>query len=300
MNLLVIVGLVFSLIGNAGIAVAKPISGIFNGSESKSNNQPISESSYVPQPKAKPDFKKFNTMASQALIYDTDSGVKLLEKDIDTPKPIASLTKLMTALIIMEDHKPSEIVTVGKLPILGLEDQKMGLVEGEEIEVGELLKALLIYSANDAANALAIYDSESIENFSIKMNDKATQWGLTKTKFEDPSGLSPNNTSSANDLLKIASILSVNDTFKNITSTAYTKVSNLSGKSYDITTTNKILGLGGVVGMKTGFTLEAGQCLITAAQRNGRRIITIVLNSPDRFQESKNMVEWSFKNYIWQ
>ena len=300
MNLFVIVGLVFSLIGNAGIAVAKPISGIFNGSESKSNNQPISESSYVPQPKAKPDFKKFNTMASQALIYDTDSGVKLLEKDIDTPKPIASLTKLMTALIIMEDHKPSEIVTVGKLPILGLEDQKMGLVEGEEIEVGELLKALLIYSANDAANALAIYDSESIENFSIKMNDKATKWGLTKTKFEDPSGLSPNNTSSANDLLKIASILSVNDTFKNITSTAYTKVSNLSGKSYDITTTNKILGLGGVVGMKTGFTLEAGQCLITAAQRNGRRIITIVLNSPDRFQESKNMVEWSFKNYIWQ
>ena len=300
MNLFVIVGLVFSLIGNAGIAVAKPISGIFNGSESKSNNQPISESSYVPQPKAKPDFKKFNTMASQALIYDTDSGVKLLEKDIDTPKPIASLTKLMTALIIMEDHKPSEIVTVGKLPILGLEDQKMGLVEGEEIEVGELLKALLIYSANDAANALAIYDSESIENFSIKMNDKATQWGLTKTKFEDPSGLSPNNTSSANDLLKIASILSVNDTFKNITSTAYTKVSNLSGKSYDITTTNKILGLGGVVGMKTGFTLEAGQCLITAAQRNGRRIITIVLNSPDRFLESTNMVEWSFKNYIWQ
>ena len=300
MNLFVIVGLVFSLIGNAGIAVAKPISGIFNGSESKSNNQPISESSYVPQPKAKPDFKKFNTMASQALIYDTDSGVKLLEKDIDSPKPIASLTKLMTALIIMENHKPSEIVTVGKLPILGLEDQKMGLVEGEEIEVGELLKALLIYSANDAANALAIYDSESIENFSIKMNDKATQWGLTKTKFEDPSGLSPNNTSSADDLLKIATILSVNDTFKNITSTAYTKVSNLSGKSYDITTTNKILGLGGVVGMKTGFTLEAGQCLITAAQRNGRRIITIVLNSPDRFQESKNMVEWSFKNYIWQ
>ena len=300
MNLLVIVGLVFSLIGNAGIAVAKPISGVFNGGESKSNNQPISKSSYVPQPKAKPDFKKFNTMASQALIYDTDSGVKLLEKDIDSPKPIASLTKLMTALIIMEDHKPSEIVTVGKLPILGLEDQKMGLVEGEEIEVGELLKALLIYSANDAANALAIYDSESLENFSIKMNDKASQWGLTKTKFEDPSGLSPNNTSSANDLLKIATILSVNDTFKNITSTAYTKVSNLSGKSYDITTTNKILGLGGVVGMKTGFTLEAGQCLITAAQRNGRRIITIVLNSPDRFQESKNMVEWSFKNYIWQ
>ncbi len=300
MNLLVIVGLVFSLIGNAGIAVAKPISGIFNGGESKSNNQPISESSYVPQPKARPDFKKFNTMASQALIYDTDSGVKLLEKDIDSPKPIASLTKLMTALIIMEDHKPSEIVTVGKLPTLGLEDQKMGLVEGEEIEVGELLKALLIYSANDAANALAIYDSGSLENFSIKMNDKATQWGLTKTKFEDPSGLSPNNTSSANDLLKIASILSVNDTFKNITSTAYTKVSNLSGKQYDITTTNKILGLGGVVGMKTGFTLEAGQCLITAAQRNGRRIITIVLNSPDRFQESKNMVEWSFKNYIWQ
>ena len=132
------------------------------------------------------------------------------------------------------------------------------------------------------------------------MNDKAKQWGLNNTKFVEPSGLNSSDLSSASDLVKIASILSVNETFKKITSTAISKITNQAGKTYNLTTTNKILGSGGVVGMKTGYTLEAGQCLITAAERGGHRIITVVLNSPDRFQESKNMIEWAFNNYIWQ
>lgn len=300
MNLVVSIGLFFSLLVNSGLAFIKPIQNLFVVGAKENNKIPFVKQPYSAQPTPKSNYKKFNPSAAASVIYDTGSGTNLLEKDISTPRPIASLAKLMTALVIMESHKPNEVVTVGKLPALGPEDQKLGLVEGEEITVGELLKAILIYSANDAANALAIYDSGSVEDFSKKMNDKAKLWGMTNSNFDEPSGLSSKNTSTPKDLIKLASVLSTNQTFKEITSTANSKIYNQDGKAYTLTTTNKILGSGGVVGMKTGYTLDAGQCLITAVERNGRRIITVVLNSPDRFQESKNMIEYSFNNYIWQ
>jgi len=299
-NLVVTIGLFFSLLVNSGLAFIKPIENLFIVGAKENNKIPFVKQPYSTQPTPKSNYKKFNPLASASVIYDTGSGTNLLEKDISTPKPIASLAKLMTALVIMESHKPNEVVTVGKLPALGPEDQKLGLVEGEEITVGELLKAILIYSANDAANALAIYDSGSVEDFSKKMNDKAKLWGMTNSNFDEPSGLSSKNTSTPKDLIKLASVLSTNQTFKEITSTANSKIFNQDGKAYNLTTTNKILGSVGVVGMKTGYTLDAGQCLITAVERNGRRIITVVLNSPDRFQESKNMIEWAFNNHIWQ
>lgn len=300
MNLVVTIGLFFSLLVNSGLAFIKPIENLFVIGAKENNKIPFVKQPYSTQPTPKSNYKKFNPLASASVIYDTGSGTNLLEKDISTPRPIASLAKLMTALVIMESHKPNEVVTVGKLPALGPEDQKLGLVEGEEITVGELLKAILIYSANDAANALAIYDSGSVEDFSKKMNDKAKLWGMTNSNFDEPSGLSSKNTSTPKDLIKLASVLSTNQTFKEITSTANSKIFNQDGKAYTLTTTNKILGSVGVVGMKTGYTLDAGQCLITAVERNGRRIITVVLNSPDRFQESKNMIEWAFNNHIWQ
>lgn len=300
MNLVVTIGLFFSLLVNSGLAFIKPIENLFVVGAKENNKIPFVKQPYSTQPTPKSNYKKFNPLASASVIYDTGSGTNLLEKDISTPKPIASLAKLMTALVIMESHKPNEVVTVGKLPALGPEDQKLGLVEGEEITVGELLKAILIYSANDAANALAIYDSGSVEDFSKKMNDKAKLWGMTNSNFDEPSGLSSKNTSTPKDLIKLASVLSTNQTFKEITSTANSKIFNQDGKAYTLTTTNKILGSVGVVGMKTGYTLDAGQCLITAVERNGHRIITVVLNSPDRFQESKNMIEWAFNNHIWQ
>jgi D-alanyl-D-alanine carboxypeptidase (penicillin-binding protein 5/6) len=299
-NLVVTIGLFFSLLVNSGLAFIKPIENLFVVGAKENNKIPFVKQPYSTQPTPKSNYKKFNPLASASVIYDTGSGTNLLEKDISTPKPIASLAKLMTALVIMESHKPNEVVTVGKLPALGPEDQKLGLVEGEEITVGELLKAILIYSANDAANALAIYDSGSVEDFSKKMNDKAKLWGMTNSNFDEPSGLSSKNTSTPKDLIKLASVLSTNQTFKEITSTANSKIFNQDGKAYTLTTTNKILGSVGVVGMKTGYTLDAGQCLITAVERNGHRIITVVLNSPDRFQESKNMIEWAFNNHIWQ
>ena len=300
MNFLVSIGLMLNLLVNSGLTTLKPVANMFIQPVAQINNLPFSKASYVAQPTPKTNYKKFNPQASSAVVFDSASSTYILNKNGDQKLPIASITKLMTALVIMDSHKPNEVVTIKNLPALGPEDQKLGLIEGEEMTVGELLKATLIYSANDAANALAIYDSGSIEKFSEKMNEKAKQWKLNNSNFVEPSGLKSGNISSAEDLVRLGGILSVSDTFRNITSTANSRVTNQSGKVYNITTTNKILGAGGVVGMKTGFTLDAGQCLITAAERNGRRIITVVLNSPDRFQESKNMIEWAFNNHIWQ
>jgi D-alanyl-D-alanine carboxypeptidase len=163
------------------------------------------------------------------------------------------------------------------------------------------MEALLIYSANDVANALAVWDSGSQESFVLKMNQKAKQWGLEDTYFNNPSGLdTPGQKSSAQDLLTLTRILEHNKNFQKITATRTGTISNLAGKPYALTTTNKLLGTNGVIGVKTGFTLEAGQCLITLSERGGHRIITVVLNSPDRFQESKNMIDWAFNNHIWQ
>jgi D-alanyl-D-alanine carboxypeptidase len=300
MNLIVTLGLIFSLLSFNGISVANSLAKFTSKKQSQSKNQPFKEVPYSVQPIRKTNAKDFKAQAKEAIVYDANSGTIMYQKNSSETASIASTAKLFTAMVIMQSHKPNEVVTVGKLPSLGAEDQKIGLVEGEEITLGELLKALLIYSANDAANALAIYDSGSIEKFANKMNDQAKLWDLKSSKFVEPSGLNAGDMSSAEDLVKIASILSTNETFKKITSTQSAQITNLSGKTYNLTTTNKILGQAGVVGIKTGFTLEAGQCLVTAAEKNGHRIITVVLDSPDRFQESKNMIEWAFNNHIWQ
>jgi len=255
---------------------------------------------YTPQP-INIASNKFPAGASSALSYDINSGLLLAEKNIDQRRPIASINKLMTALVIMQSHKPNEIVKVGKLPELGPYDQKIGTSEGEEFELSELLRATLIQSANDAANALAVYDSGSIEKFAQKMNTQAESWGLKNSKFANASGLEGGDDySSARDVLTMGMILYHSPVFRDIISTGSQSIYNQAGKKYQISTTNKILGQNGVVGMKTGYTLKAGECLITIASRNGHSIATVVLDSPDRFQESKNMIDWSFSKYIWQ
>lgn len=239
--------------------------------------------------------------ASSAMIYDLNSGSIIYQKDADTKRSIASINKLMTALVIMESHKPNEVVTIKDLPALGPYDQKIGIKNGEEFELSELLKATLIHSANDAANALAIYDSGSIESFAIKMNQKAKQWGLNNSKYSNANGLEGGDDfSTARDVTTLASLLIQNKYFADVVKTKSTYVANLSGKEYLLTSTNKILGQSGVIGMKTGYTLKAGECLVSIADRGGNKVITVVLDSPDRFQESKSMIDWAFNNYIWQ
>lgn len=258
--------------------------------------------SYMPSAQQNINSVPLQSDAKVALIYDLTGKKVLYSKAEEDSVPVASLTKLMTALVIMKQHSPEEIVTIPDgLPKLDTDDQKLNIQPGDQFRLSDLMNALLIYSANDVANALAIWDSGSIENFSTKMNDYAKQWELDKSNFSNPNGLDEiNHKSSASDILVLATILIQNDEFKKIINTQSKTIQNLDGKKYQLTTTNKLLNLPYVYGIKTGFTKEAGQSLVLLAEKDDHQIITLVLNSPDRFTESNNMIKYTFDNYSWK
>ena len=262
----------------------------------------FTDTAFTTLPELKKDAPAYTSPAQAAIIYDVGSGTTLYSKNANQALPIASLTKLVTALVIMQNHSPDEIVTIPQdLPPLGPADQKIGVVPGQEFKLSELMKALLIYSANDVANSLAIWDSGSIDKFSTKMNAEAQQWGMSKSNFVNPTGLDEtNHNSSAQDLLIVSRVLLQNKPFAKIVNTSSATIYDEAGKPFVITTTNKDLSLSYVYGIKTGLTDLAGECLILLAQKSGHEIITVVLNSPNRFQDSKNMVNYTFDNYIWK
>ena len=262
----------------------------------------FTDTAFTTLPELKKDAPAYTSPAQAAIIYDVGSGTTLYSKNANQALPIASLTKLVTALVIMQNHSPDEIVTSPQdLPPLGLADQKIGVVPGQDFKLSELMKALLIYSANDVANSLAIWDSGSIDKFSTKMNAEAQQWGMSKSNFVNPTGLDEtNHNSSAQDLLIVSRVLLQNKPFAKIVNTSSATIYDEAGKPFVITTTNKDLSLSYVYGIKTGLTDLAGECLILLAQKSGHEIITVVLNSPNRFQDSKNMVNYTFDNYIWK
>lgn len=258
--------------------------------------------SYQSIPQRKPNAPDPGIAAHSALIYDVSSGQYLYHKNDGQQVPMASLTKLMTALVIMQRHKPDEIVTIPDgLPQLGSADEALGFQPGEKFTVANMLQALLVQSANDAANALAVWDSGSIDAFAVQMNAYANQWGLSNSHFVDANGLdTPNHYSSAQDLQKLSSVLLNSKDFRTIVNTQKATITDQAGKSYALATTNQDLSLPYAYGIKTGFTDNAGQSLILLGRKDGHELITVVLNSPDRFQESKNMLDWAFNNYIWK
>ena len=139
------------------------------------------------------------------------------------------------------------------------------------------------------------------EDFIIKMNQQAKTWGLNNTHFANPTGLDENNHySSAQDLVTIATIVLQNDQIRDISATSRYSARNLTGKQYTLVSTNKLLVYDYIKGLKTGLTIEAGQTLISLAEKSGHSLIGVVLNSPNRFQESKNMLDWAFANYTWK
>lgn len=302
MNPVLVFGAIVSLLVANGVVVFSPVQNLLNSNQPKqAQTVEFSPVTYKPAPTQNPNSKPPNIGASSALIYDVDSGQVLYEKNIHDARPMASLTKLMTALVILDNHSLDETVTIPELPQLEAADQKINITPGEKFTLNELMKALLIYSANDVANALAIWDSGSIENFNLKMNQKAAEWSLSDSHFSNPSGLdAAGHKSSVKDLQILTGILLHNQKFTDVVKTKTTTIKDLAGKPYTFTSTNQLLGSGGVIGLKTGFTLEAGQCLVTLADRSGHKVVTIVLNSPDRFQESKNMIDWAFNNHTWQ
>lgn len=251
---------------------------------------------------ATPQLKKFSepvVKAKAAIVVDLDSGKILWSKNPDAKLPIASLTKLMTAVVARENYRLDDIVVASK----NASEQptaKIWLKVGEKISVENLLKALLIESANDAATALA--ENIDAEVFVAKMNAKSAALGLTNSHFANPVGYDDEkNFATTRDLATLAQYFLRDDVLRKIVATNKTGIDSIDGVHHELYSTNNLFGSYlQIRGLKTGLTDSAGQCTATIAEiGNGKQVLAIILNSPNRFQEAKSLITWAEENFRW-
>lgn len=240
-----------------------------------------------------------NISAKSAIVVEVKSDITLFEKNPHTKLLPASTTKLMTALVALEKCSLEQIVTVGAVE---KEPTLMGLSTGDNISVRSLLYGLLVNSGNDAAFTLAASCARSVADFVAEMNYKAREIGLRNTHFTDPAGFDdPAQFTTSRDLAKLARVAIASPIIAKIVSTKSTVVTDTTGsKTYFLENINKLLGeVTGLEGIKTGQTEGSQEVLVTQTTRSGNTIITVVLGSQDRFEESKQLIEWAFENHIW-
>jgi D-alanyl-D-alanine carboxypeptidase len=232
--------------------------------------------------------------ASAAAIVDRDSDALLWSKNAELALPMASTTKLMTALVALESLSPDQVITVPADALIG--NASMGLSAGDQVSVRALLYGALLPSGNDAAMTLAIAAAGSEAAFVERMNQRAAEWGLTRTHFVNPHGLdAPDHVSSARDLSTLARHALDNPVIAEVVSTPQITI-----EGYPLTNTNLLLNAyDGAYGVKTGTTDEAGQVLIAAVDNGHGNALTVVLNSPDRFAETPRMLDFYFDNWRW-
>lgn len=237
--------------------------------------------------------------AEAAVLLDAQSGTLLAQKNADKRLPMASTTKIMTALVALEHLDEAQIITVPPEAI-GIEGSSIYLFAGERISVGTLLYALLLSSANDAAVALAITASGSVAAFADAMNEKAAALGLMDTHFCNPHGLPDDaHYTTAKDLARLAAAAMQNERFAEIVSTQrHTAAQNGTDATRLFLNHNKLLSrYEGAVGIKTGFTKKSGRCLVSAARRDGLLLITVTLNAPSDWQDHAHLFDWGFSEY---
>jgi D-alanyl-D-alanine carboxypeptidase (penicillin-binding protein 5/6) len=241
-----------------------------------------------------------------AILADLDSGQVLLQKDPDQRRPIASVTKIMTALLVLERADLSEMTTVeadATFPADQAGLSTLGLVPGERIMVRDLLYALLLQSANDAAIALAEQVSGTEARFEAAMNVRARQLGMADTRFRSSNGLDDEGYSSARDLVTLtrAAYLTQPE-FGRIAATQFRDIPSPSGRPRTVQNRNVLLWLyPGAFGVKTGYTVRAGFCVVAAAQRDGRRLVAVILGSAgEPFSDAAALLNYGFAAFTRQ
>lgn len=241
-------------------------------------------------------------VAKAALAVDVASGEILFEQNAHALRAIASLTKVMTAIVVLEENDLEEVVTVSRAAA-EVSGSEIYLRAGEKIRVEALLKALLISSANDAAVALAEHNAGSMSAFVEKMNRKAELMGLHNSSFSNPIGLDNiANYSTAHDVAVMGRYLYRKPFVGGVVGLKEERIYSVDGSlSHDLLNTNKLLGnYLKIKGIKTGSTEEAGLCLLAiGANEDNREVVAVVLDSPDRFQEMKILLDWIFRAYKW-
>lgn len=240
------------------------------------------------------------TNSKNIVVIDRKTLSVLYEKSAYEKVPMASTTKIMTCIIALENSDLSKIVTISK-KASSIHGSTLGIKENMQISMKDLLYGLMLRSGNDCAVAIAEEISGSVENFSNLMNNKAKELNLSNTNFVTPHGLDdPNHFTTAYELALLTNYALKNETFKEIVNTkTYTFL--FDGYSKTINNTNELLGnVTGVYGVKTGFTFEAGRCLVSACNQNNLDIITVVLGANTkkiRTQDSYNLIKYVCNNF---
>jgi serine-type D-Ala-D-Ala carboxypeptidase (penicillin-binding protein 5/6) len=234
-----------------------------------------------------------------AAVADLDTGQVLYSRGLDRPRPIASVTKLMTAFLVLERTAPHDTVTISRNAapsVSGYHGSELDLRPGERLSVKDLLYGLLVQSSNDAAIALAEHVSGSVDAFVKLMNRRAKRLGMTDTRYFSPNGLDDRGRSTARDLITITQADYRFAEFARIVSTRYYEIPSPKGKPRMIQNRNVLLWLyPGAIGVKTGYTAVAKFCVVGAAERDGLRLVTVVLGNPDEpFSDAAALLSYGF------
>lgn len=246
---------------------------------------------------------EIGSISSQAVVVmDRESGVFLLGNNQHAILPMASTTKLMSALVALENFKELDVLTVFTPFVEGV---RIGFQKGERVRFIDMLYGMLLPSGNDAALAIAQNYPGGEDAFIKRMNAKAKELLLTTTHFADSTGLDDaGNYTTATELARLAGIALQDPTIKTIVETKEKTITNLEGdKTYHLKNLNRLLGEDGVTGVKTGFTDGAGGVLITSRKKNGHTLLIVVMKSKDRFLDTQRILTQldtavSYKDFI--
>lgn len=233
------------------------------------------------------------TSATAAILMDADSGRVLYEKQADRQMLIASTTKIMTALVAIEEAELSEIVTVSA-NAAGTEGSSMYLKAGEKLRLETLLYGLMLCSGNDAAVAIADHVAGSVDAFARLMNEKAAELGMTNSSFANPNGLDhEKHYSTARDMAKLACAAMENRTLMRIASTKSVSVEGRTMNNH-----NKLLSLqSGCIGLKTGYTRAAGRTLVSCMEQNGQRLVAVTLQDGNDWADHQALYAYGYASY---
>lgn len=243
---------------------------------------------------------EFATSAQSAVVMERTSGRVLWQKNADKQLPMASTTKIVTALTVLKTVSDLDKLVEIPAQASGIEGSSIYLRAGEHLTIRELLYGLMLRSGNDCAVALALEAGGTVENFCRLMNDTAAELGCTNSNFSNPHGLpDDSHYTSARDLATITCAALANPEFAEIVSTKSIKIAN---EGYDylrvLTNKNKLLfNCAGADGVKTGYTKKAGRCFVGSATRNGMQVVVVVLNCGPMFEDTATLLDAAFAAY---
>lgn len=246
---------------------------------------------YVKNKEVVPDIS-----AQGAYVIDANSATPVYGKNKDGHFFPASTAKVITALVALDVYKPTDVLTVKRVISEG---QVVGLVQGEQIRVQELLYGLLVHSGNDVAYVLADNYGPGYEAFVARMNEKAASLSMNNSNFTNPAGLDdPRQYSSPFDLSLAGRKLLQNELLSTIVSTPSITISDVNFEHFHtLSNVNKLLGkIPGIGGLKTGYTDQAGENLISFYKRNGHQFLIVIMKSEDRFYDTETLVNWINSN----